>query len=172
VSSVSDFLNSSTSFRRAIYVPVSNQPPTANAGGPYSGNEGSAVAVGGTASDPDAGDTVTTSWSYAVVSADAGASCSFGNAALPATTVTCTDDGTFTLTLTASDGVNPSVTSDATLTVTNVAPAFTAANAATDPTTFGAAANCAAGTTLSYGFTDPGADQWTIDIDWDNDATF
>ena len=38
------------------------------------------------------------------------------------TSVTCTDNGTFKLTLTADDGVNPPVTSDATLTVANTNP--------------------------------------------------
>jgi hypothetical protein len=37
--------------------------------------------------------------------------------------VTCTDDGTYTLTLTGSDGVNPPVPASTTLTLTNVAPA-------------------------------------------------
>jgi PKD domain len=101
---------------------VTNTPPTPDAGGPYAGDEGSAISISGTATDPDAGDTVATAWSYSVVSADAGAACSFGDAAALSTTVTCTDNGTFTLTLSADDGVNPPVTSDATLTVANVDP--------------------------------------------------
>ena len=40
------------------------------------------------------------------------------------TTIACTDDGTFTLTLTASDGLNAPVSKNAVLTVANVAPAI------------------------------------------------
>jgi hypothetical protein len=101
-----------------------NQPPVvtvANA----SGNEGAAIPVSGTATDPD-GDPLTTTWSVAPASGvDAGATCSFANPAALSTTITCTDDGTYTLTLTVSDGVNPSVIKTATLTVANVAPSVT-----------------------------------------------
>jgi hypothetical protein len=100
----------------------SNTPPTPNSGGPYRGSEGAAIPISGTATDPDAGDTVTTTWSYSVVSADPGATCSFADAAALATTVTCTDNGDFKLTLSADDGVNAPVTSDATLSVANVNP--------------------------------------------------
>ena len=99
-----------------------NHPPTASAGGPYSGAEGSAIAVSGTASDQD-GDAVTHTWSATPVSGvDAGAACTFADASALSTTVTCTDDGTWKLTLTASDGNNPPVSSDATLTVANANP--------------------------------------------------
>ena len=105
---------------------VTNQPPVVSAGGPYTGSEGSPVAITGTASDPEAGDSVTTSWSYSAgAGVDSGASCSFGNAAALSTTVTCTDDGTYTLTLTGNDGEAAPVTSTATLTLTNVAPSTT-----------------------------------------------
>ncbi|MGH7927982.1 MAG: tandem-95 repeat protein, partial [Candidatus Binatia bacterium] len=40
-----------------------NNPPVANAGGPYSGNAGSVVLFTGTGSDPD-GDSVTLSWTF------------------------------------------------------------------------------------------------------------
>src|SRR4029453_11419061 len=79
---------------------VTNTPPTVDAGGPYTGgDEGANVNISGTATDNE--DALTTQWTYSVVSADAGATCSFGNAALLSTTVNCTDDGTFKLTLTA-----------------------------------------------------------------------
>src|SRR5204863_8209152 len=42
-----------------------NDPPVPNAGGPYAGNEGSTVALTGSAVDPD-GDATTKSWSFAV----------------------------------------------------------------------------------------------------------
>lgn len=100
-----------------------NTAPTVDANGPYAGNEGSPVAISGTANDPDAADTVTTTWSYAPgVGVDGGAACSFGDASQLSTTVTCTDEGPYTLILTADDGTNPPVSDTADLTVSNVAP--------------------------------------------------
>jgi FtsP/CotA-like multicopper oxidase with cupredoxin domain len=101
-----------------------NQPPVvtvANA----SGNEGSAIPVHGTAVDPE-GDPLTHSWSYAPVSGvDAGATCSFASPGSLDTTVTCTDDGNYKITLTVSDGINTPVVKNGTLTVANVAPVVT-----------------------------------------------
>lgn len=54
---------------------------------------------------------------------DAGATCLIADSSALNTTITCTDDGTYTLTLTANDGVNPAVVQESTLTVSNVAPA-------------------------------------------------
>jgi hypothetical protein len=100
------------------------------AGGPYSGAEGSAVSISGTIANPD-GDAITKTWTYtADADVDAGASCSFGNAGVKSTTVSCTDDGTFTLKLKADDGINAPVTDTATLTLSNVAPSV----AITSPT--------------------------------------
>ena len=99
-----------------------NAAPVADAGGPYSGQEGTAVAIAGTVTDPD-GPGLTSTWSIAPASGvDPGTSCSFADASAIATTVTCTDDGTYTLTLTTSDGINPSTSDSATLSLTNVAP--------------------------------------------------
>jgi hypothetical protein len=53
---------------------------------------------------------------------DAGASCVFGNPNVLATTVTCTDDGVWTLRLSANDSLHPAVVATTTLTLTNVAP--------------------------------------------------
>lgn len=121
------------------YQPI-DTPPTAAAGGPYSGAEGSAVTLAGAVTDDAA---ATSEWTYAADSADAGASCTFADATDPVTTVTCTDDGTYTLTLTGDDSVSDPVTSTATLTVANVAPevasvttAFTEACAVTATATF------------------------------------
>ncbi len=51
---------------------------------------------------------------------DPGTTCSFGNAESPRTTFTCTDDGTFAVTLTADDGVNAPVSDSAEVTVRNL----------------------------------------------------
>jgi hypothetical protein len=97
-------------------------PPSVDAGGAVSGNEGSAIALNGTVSDPD-GDTVTTLWTYAPFSGvDLGATCSFADATAVDTTITCTDDGIYTATLTGDDGSNPPVSDSTTVTVANVAP--------------------------------------------------
>ncbi len=77
------------------------------------------------------------------------------------TTVTCTDDGTWTLTLTANDGVNPPVSASATLTVSNAAPTVSIDTPA---------AGSYVGTpaiTLNAPFTDPGSnDTQTCTVDW------
>lgn len=104
-----------------------NAPPVVKPGGPYAGQEGTDVAIAGQVTDPD-GPSLTTAWTATPKSGvDAGATCSFGNAAAQATTVKCTDDGVWTLTLTANDGVNPAVKATADLTLTNVAPKVTLA---------------------------------------------
>ena len=98
-----------------------DQPPTVDAGAGVSGSEGSAIALDGTVTDD--GSTLTTAWTYVPILADAGATCAFGAAAAVDTTITCTDDGTYTATLTASDGVNGPVSDSTTVTVSNAAPA-------------------------------------------------
>ncbi len=148
--------------------PPDNTPPTADAGGPYSGDEGSAISITGTASDPDAGDTVTTGWGYAPgAGVDAGATCTFADPSAVSTTVTCTDDGTYSLTLTADDGVNPAVASaPVDLVVANVAPAVTIATP-----TGGALFAIGAPVALSAPFTDAGTnDTHTCTVNWDDGA--
>lgn len=101
--------------------PISNTPPTANAGPDVAGDEGAAIALNGSVSDPD-GDSVTTTWSYTPGSGvDPGASCSFADANAAITSISCTDDGSYTVKLTASD--SQSATSDsAVVSVANKAP--------------------------------------------------
>ncbi len=86
------------------------------------GNEGAAIPISTLAFDAD-GDPMATTWSYAPqAGVDAGATCAIADPSALSTTITCTDDGPYTLTVTASDGVNPPVVQNATLTVVNVAP--------------------------------------------------
>jgi uncharacterized repeat protein (TIGR01451 family) len=102
---------------------VFNAEPVVDAGGPYAGQEGSPVTIAGTVSDVD-GPSLSSSWSIAPSSGvDPGSTCSIADLAALTTTVSCTDDGVYTLTLTASDGLNPPVSTNTTLTLTNVAPA-------------------------------------------------
>jgi hypothetical protein len=98
-----------------INPPPSNTPPTASAGGPYAGVQGTAVSLSGaTASDSD-GDTLTYSWT--MKSGPTGAGCTFSDSTVLNPTVNCTKLGPYVLELSVSDGTNPAVTSDANLVV-------------------------------------------------------
>jgi hypothetical protein len=136
--------------------------PTVTAGGPYSGQEGAAIAIAGTATDPD-GPSPSTTWTVAPASGvDPGATCSFGNPSALSTSVSCTDDGTYTLTLTASDGFNPPVAVSTTLTLFNEAPSVNITAPADGQVV-------AAGTVVSFTapFTDAGAnDTQTCTLDF------
>lgn len=128
--------------------------PVVSAGADGAVPEGTAFALAGSASDGSLG------WS----STGGTGTCTFADASVAATSVTCDDNGSYTLTLTADDGVNPSQSSSAMLTVTNVAPAVTL--------TLSPGPHPLAGTvTASAAVTDPGtADTYTCEIDW-GDAT-
>ncbi|MGZ4319296.1 MAG: PKD domain-containing protein, partial [Gaiellaceae bacterium] len=103
-------------------VTIVNAGPSVSAGPNASGAEGSAIPLSGMVVDPD-GPAGTKSWSYAPgPGVDAGATCAFADAGSPATTITCTDDGSYVVTLTANDGLNATVASSATVTVSNAAP--------------------------------------------------
>lgn len=102
--------------------PARNVPPLVSATGPYTGVERAAIPITGTASDAD-NDQLSHKWTVTPVSGtDAGASCVVDTPAVLASSVRCTDDGVYELTLESSDGVNPPVTSTAELTVSNAAP--------------------------------------------------
>ncbi len=98
---------------------VVNAPPVVDAGGPYSGNEGSAVPLSGTITDPE-GDPVTHSW--AITGVAGGATCSLAGGGSLTPTVMCNDDAVVTVTLTGDDGVNTPVTDTTTITLSNVNP--------------------------------------------------
>lgn len=124
-----------------------------------SGNEGSAIPLSATATDPE-GDPLTYAWTATPgAGVDAGAACTFASPSSLATTVKCTDDGTWTLTLVASDGINTGVTTTGTLTVANVAPSVTI----TSP----AAGSSSRSVSFSAGVTDPGSnDVLSCSINW------
>jgi trimeric autotransporter adhesin len=125
-----------------------------NAGPDVGGNEGSAIALNGS---PPAGGGITVHWS-----AQAGAPCAFANANAAVTSITCTDNGTFTVTLTASNG-NSTASDDAIVTVANVAPSVTIDRPA-------AAAQYVVSqdpVSVSAPFSDPGtSDTFTCTIGW------
>ena len=142
--------------------PPTNDPPVVSAGDDGSGVEGSATALSGSASDAD-GDALTLAWSYtAGPDVDAGATCSFTAPTAASTDITCTDDGTYTATLTADDGSNPPVSASATVNVSNADPTV----AITSPTD-GASFVTGATVDVSADLADAGAnDTHDCSIDW------
>ncbi|WP_146766161.1 NucA/NucB deoxyribonuclease domain-containing protein [Micromonospora saelicesensis] len=154
---------------------VDDQAPRVSAGADTSGSEGGRVLLTGSASDYEG--TPATAWTYtAGPDVDPGARCTFTSTGTPATAMTCTDDGTFTVTLTADDGVNPAVSDSATVRVRNVAPQLTLG----DPDAAAAEAGLApwsvhrVGTAVSGGvsFRDPGSnDTHTCTLTWDDGTT-
>ncbi|HET6576701.1 MAG TPA: PKD domain-containing protein [Gemmatimonadales bacterium] len=130
-----------------------NKPPVADAGGPYTGNEGTAVTLTAAASSDVNGDALSYHWTFGD-----------GTAGVTVTTATVThvyaDDGTFTAAVVATDP--GSLTDDATasLTISNAAPTVNA----------GADAVARPGQTVLYsaGFTDPGTSDgpWAYAVAW------
>jgi hypothetical protein len=143
---------------------IINAPPEVDAGGPYAGQEGTPVGIAGTVTDPDSPG-VTQEWTVTpTANVDPGTTCAFADATAESTSITCTDDGTFTLTLTADDGINPPVSDTATLELTNVAPAVDI-SAPDDGALF------AAGTPVEFvaPFTDDGSnDTHSCTVDFDD----
>lgn len=144
-----------------------NLPPTANAGADRTGSEGALVSLIGSGTDPE-GATLSYAWSYVVgAGVDAGTSCSITSPTSASTTVSCTDDGTFTFTLSVSDGVNPAVTDTATVTLANANPSV----ALTSPNV-GASYQVGAPVTAHATFGDQGShDTQTCSIDWGDGTT-
>jgi PKD repeat protein len=140
-------------------VTVHNSPPTADAGGPYTGAEGAPIALSGTAADTD-GDAVTTSWSL-TWSGDPGTTCTTSAGTTLTPSVTCDDDALVTATLSANDGVNPPVTSSTPITVGNGAPTLGAMDVPTTAVALGTAA------TVDVALTDAGTnDTHTATVSW------
>jgi PKD repeat protein len=94
-------------------VAISNQGPTANAGGPYSGVRNTAISFSGAGSNDADGDPLTYSWN-------------FGDGSAPgvglAPTHAYATTGAFTVTLTVNDGTTNSAPATSTVTITNRAP--------------------------------------------------
>jgi PKD domain. len=148
---------------RTITVLV-NAPPVANAGGPYVGDEGSTLTLGGTASDSN-GDPLTISWSFAVAGGP-GTACTYSGTATLIPTVNCNDNATVTATLTVSDGINAPVSSVATVIVGNVSPTAGAVSTTASPVGVGASVSA------SVSFADVGTnDTHTGVIDWGDGVT-
>jgi hypothetical protein len=160
-----------------------NVAPVVDAGPDLTGAEGASLDLAGSVSDPDSAPSV--HWTYtAGPDTDPGASCSFSAPESAATHVVCTDDGTFTMTLTANDGVNGAVSDSAKVLLHNVAPRVrpvgpqpNARTAATGTTGIQAPQpwqlfRVGDPITLSVRYTDPGTnDTHTCAVNWDDGTT-
>jgi hypothetical protein len=142
-------------------VDPTNQPPVVDAGAALTGGEGTAVAVSGAVSDPD-GDPLTALWTWAAgAGVDAGATCVFADPTAAVTTVSCTDDGEFVLTLSGDDGTADPVQDTTTLTLSNADPVVSI-TAPADMSVFTAGSSV----TVSATVTDAGAnDTHTCTLD-------
>lgn len=140
---------------------VVNRPPSMSAGSDVSGNEAAAISLDATVSDAD-GDAVTATWTWAAgAGVDPGANCRFADAGAVDTTVTCSDDGTYTLTLSATDGKGAPVVDTAIVTVANVAPTVGTLSGPSGPVAVNTAVQ------ISGPFTDAGTnDTQTCSLDW------
>lgn len=132
-------------------IPPPNQPPVADAGGPYEGDEGATINFDGSGSADPEGAALDYVWDLGDGAMAAGATPSHAYA----------DDGSFPVTLTVSDG-ELSDQASTTVTVHNVPPTVAPLPAATliETETYGA----------SGSFTDPGADTWAGTVDYGDGA--
>ncbi len=149
------FVNDAANYRIQKF--RQNGPPMPDARGPYSGNEGAAITLSAaTATDPDS-DPLTLSWT--VDTSPTSANCGFSDPAALNPDLTCDDNGTFTVTLTADDGTAAPVSDDATVTVANVAPDIESVDGSLDPLEVGVL------TPVTVEFTDPGSGD-THNVSW------
>ncbi|GLP65181.1 hypothetical protein TUSST3_18010 [Streptomyces sp. TUS-ST3] len=117
-----------------------------HAGADGRGAEGSAIALHGTVSGAGG-----PKWTV-----QAGAPCSFADSGSAATTITCTDNGTYTVTLTGGRSKDT-----ATVEVSNAAPVVVSASGPQSPVPAGRS------TVVTARFTDPGTrDTHTCVVDW------
>ncbi len=138
--------------------PCTNTAPVADAGGPYSVDEGSTVQLDGTASFDPENSFLTYSWSP-------GANLDDTTSATP--TYTAIDDTVDVYDLTVSD-IGGDVTAATALTDTDSA-TVTVNNVAPEVTAVGDSINEGGTATVSATFTDPGTlDTHTATIDWDD----
>ena len=103
---VGDGLATSAAATVSITVIQVNHPPTANAGGPYTGTVGVPVQFNGSGNDPD-GDPVTFSWAFG----------DGGTGSGPSPTHTYSGPGAYTVTLTITDTFGASGVSQTTATI-------------------------------------------------------
>ena len=132
-----------------------NRVPTADAGGPYTVDEGDSIRLDGSASTDRDGDIVAWEWTRQRYLDDASRKRPLFRAL---------DDGDIVISLTVTDDDGASDAAASTITVRNVDPSLTA--------TADAVSTSAEALTVTANFTDPGiADRHTLAIDWGDGAT-
>jgi PKD repeat protein len=136
-----------------VVVRVVNQPPVANAGSDQVVNEGATVRLNGSGSDPEGG-TVTYRWS--IVSSD-GPEVTLSSTTSLTPSFPTTDNGTYTLMLTATDSQGATGTDTVIVRVNNVFPTVS---------TTGGEINEGEVFTSTGVFSDPGADTWAATVDY------
>ena len=132
-----------------------NAAPVASVGGPYAGQEGTAVSFSATGSSDTDGDALTYAWEFGDGGTGTGLT----------TTHTYADDGTYTVSVTVSDGKGGSDTKSATVVIDNVAPQW--------GTTLQARSISSGQTVVAQNsFTDAGATDapWNWSVDWGTGA--
>jgi endonuclease/exonuclease/phosphatase family metal-dependent hydrolase len=137
-------------------------PPNVDAGPSAFGVEGAPITLRGSAFDRESSPTL--AWTYEPAGeVDPGTSCAFADPSAAQTTITCTDDGVFTATLTARDGVNQPVSDSTDVIVRNAPPKLSL----TSPTPW-QVFRAGAPVTLAAPFTDAGQDTHTCTVNWDD----
>ena len=141
-----------------VIVTVNNVPPVVSAGNDATINEGATFSRNGSFTDPGA-DTWTATVDY-------------GDGAGPqalalvgktfALSHVYADDGSYTVTVTVTDDDGGSDSDQVVVTVDNVAPVITSVVVPVNPVAAGPN-----NVTVTWAFTDPGADTWTCEISWD-----
>ena len=132
-----------------------NFTPVADAGGPYSGNEGEPITFTAVATDTDSGDTLTYSWDM-------------GDGSNPKSNRVVThiypDNGTYIATLTVKDGQGGIISDTAQVTISNVPPVIVSLSGNTSGSE---------GQSLSFTVTatDAASDTLTYRWDFDNNGT-
>ena len=146
--------NRTYSVRATGTVTPTNQPPVANAGGPYEGVEGSPVPFNGSgSSDPDK-DPLTSDWDFGDPSDPTAGSG-------PTPSHTYVDDGVFKVALTVTDPAGETNVAATTVEITNVSPTVGPVTGPVEPVLVGTEV------TVGADFTDPGTlDTHMGTIDW------
>jgi endonuclease G len=145
-----------------VFVTVNsvNDPPTAFISAPATGVEGTSISVSGSATDIDDGESFTFAWTVtkngSPYASGSGTPYSF----------TPDDNGTYVVTLTASDAHGGSGVAASSIDVSNVAPVITSVSGPTAPLALGTTAS------ISVTYTDAGsADTHTATFTWDDGNT-
>ncbi|MCK5415621.1 MAG: hypothetical protein KAJ35_09595, partial [Thermoplasmata archaeon] len=137
-----------------------NDPPEADAGGPYEGDEGSSISFDASGSSDPQGDVLTYRWDF-----DSDGTWDTDFSTSSSASHTWSDDYTGTVTVQVFDGVKYT-TDTAEVTVYNVAPTIDSFSVSPgEPVKLGDL------TTVSAGYTDPGSETLSTTIDWGDETS-